>query len=547
MFAPLFSSAAMRAVVDERARVQRMLDFAAALARAEAAVGAIPALAAGEIAEACKADRYDVAALSQAALTTGTIAVPLIEALTAEVARRNAKSAEFVHFGADTQDIVDTALVLELRAAIDVLLEDLDRATKSFTTLAGRHRRTMTVARTLLQHALPMPFGLKLAGYAAALSRSRERLRRMRREVLALQFGGAAGTLASLGDHGLDVSERLAALLDLPLPEAPWHSQRDRLAEIASTLAILAGTCGKIARDVTLLMQTEVGEAAERHNRIPTAATAALSAAMIAPNLAATILTAQIQEHERAAGSWQTEWTTFPALLLVVSGTLHAVADIADGLDVDVERMRSNLERNGGQIMAEAVAAALADKLGRSEARELVAELSKQAEAGKRSFRELLEADERVKAHLDAGEITRLMLTTSYQGSAQTFIDKLVASATGRAIRRPPVKEPAPPMVEPKLPLAATIQSVTAAVGELKALSGAKPTPAPTAPAPIQPVEAPPVTAAAEPLPAVDERLPAVEGTQSTAEEEPSALLEFFNQAAETPVSPAANDERKQA
>ena len=235
-----------------------------------------------------------------------------------------------------------------------------------------------------MQHALPMPFGLKLAGYAAALARSRERLHRLRGEALVLQFGGAAGTLAALDDRGLEVAERLAALLDLPLPEAPWHSHRDRLAEVASALAILTGTCGKIARDVSLLMQTEVAEAFEPaapgrggsstmpHKRNPTAAAAALAAATIAPNLLATILAAQVQEHERALGGWQAEWPTFPALALVTSGALAAIVDIALGLEVDSERMRVNLAQTRGLVMAEAVSFALAAKLGKHEAHRIV-------------------------------------------------------------------------------------------------------------------------------------------------------------------------------
>ena len=242
-----------------------------------------------------------------------------------------------------------------------------------------------------MQQALPMPFGLKLAGYAAALARSRDRLARLRREALALQFGGAAGTLAALGEHGFGVAERLAALLDLQLPDAPWHSHRDRLAEVAAAFAILAGTCGKIARDVALMMQIEVGEAFEPeapgrgvsstlpHQRNPSGAAAALSAATVAPNLVATILAAQVQEHERGLGGWQTEWLTFPALALVTSGALDAVVRVAEGLEIDVERLRANLELSGGQIMTEAIAFALAEKMGRSEAQRLVQELSQRA------------------------------------------------------------------------------------------------------------------------------------------------------------------------
>src|SRR5512140_3462255 len=240
LMTPLYASAAMRAIISDRARLQRMLDFEAALARAEAAVGAISATGAAAISEACDASLFDIAALAEAQASSGNIASAVVQALTQVVAARDPAAAHVVHWGATSQDVIDTALVLELRAAIDALLIDLDRAIKGFTTLAGRHRRTLSVARTLLQHALPMPFGLKLAGYGAALARSRERLLRLRREALMLQFGGAAGTLAALGEHGFGVSERMAALLDLQLPEAPWHTHRDRLAEVAACLGILA-------------------------------------------------------------------------------------------------------------------------------------------------------------------------------------------------------------------------------------------------------------------------------------------------------------------
>ncbi|MEI8151961.1 MAG: lyase family protein, partial [Hyphomicrobiales bacterium] len=209
---PLYASPAMRAILSDRARLQRMLDFEAALAQAEAALGVISATGAAAIGHACDAALYDIEALVAAQAPSGNIAVAMVEALTKAVAARDPSASHFVHWGATSQDVIDTALMLELRAAIDALLADLDLAVKGFTALAGRHRRTLSVARTMMQHALPMPFGLKLAGYAAALGRSRERLLRLRREALMLQFGGAAGTLAALGDQGLAVSERMAAL-----------------------------------------------------------------------------------------------------------------------------------------------------------------------------------------------------------------------------------------------------------------------------------------------------------------------------------------------
>ncbi len=448
LLTPLMASAAVRAILDDRARLQRMLDFEVALARAEAAVGIVPALASEQIADAARAERYDLSALGEAAVAAGNIAIPLIDALTAEVAKADATAAGYVHWGATSQDVIDTALVLELRAVTDALLAELDRAIEGFSVLAGRHRRTAAVARTWMQHALPMPFGLKLAGYAAALARSRERLRRLRREALVLQFGGAAGTLAALNERGLDVAERLAALLDLPLPEAPWHSHRDRLAELASAFAILTGSCGKIARDVSLLMQTDVAEAFEPaapgrgasstmpHKRNPTAAAAALAAATIAPNLVATILAAQVQEHERALGGWQAEWPTFPALALVTSGALAAIVDIAEGLEVDGERMRVNLAQTRGLIMAEAVSFALGAKLGKQEAHRLVEEACRKATAAKRDLLDVVGEDDRVKLSLSVGELAKLFEPMGYQGVAQTFIDRIAGSLQGRGDKR---------------------------------------------------------------------------------------------------------------
>jgi 3-carboxy-cis,cis-muconate cycloisomerase len=285
-----------------------------------------------------------------------------------------------------------------------------------------------------------MPFGLKLAEYAAALHRSRGRLQRLRGKTLALQFGGAAGTLAALGTKGLQVAERLAQELDLPLPEAPWHTHRDRIAEAASVFAILAGTCGKIARDVQLMMQTDVGEAFEPsgegrggsstmpHKRNPVAAAAGLGAATMAPNLAATIFAAQIQDHERSAGPWHAEWPTLPALLLVTSGALAAVVDIAEGLEVDAIRMRVNLDATHGLIMAEAVTMALAEKLGKSDAHHLIEAASKKAAAEKRHLRDVLTADSKITAQLGGDHIARLFEPMAYQGASQALIDRLLAS-----------------------------------------------------------------------------------------------------------------------
>jgi 3-carboxy-cis,cis-muconate cycloisomerase len=440
LLAPMLSSAAMRTICDDVACLQNMLDFEAALARAEAASGVIPESATGPIEQACKAEKFDLAALAEAATKSGNLAIPLVKALTAAVAIIDAEAARYVHWGATSQDVIDSAFMLTLRAAVDALLGDLDRAVAGFATQAKQHRHTAMVGRTWLQHALPMPFGLKLAEYAAALNRSRARLRRLRRETLALQFGGASGTLAALGEHGWRVAENLARELDLPLPEAPWHTHRDRFAEAASMMAIIAGTCGKIARDVSLLMQTDVGEAFEPsgegrggsstmpHKRNPVAAATALGAATMAPNLAATIFAAQVQDHERSAGPWHAEWPTLPSLLLVTSGGLAAIVDIAEGLEVDAARMRANLDTTHGLIMAESVTFALAEKIGKSAAHHLVEAASKQAVAEKKGLREVLAADPKVTAQIDAKKLADLFEPMAYQGVSQAMIDRLLGS-----------------------------------------------------------------------------------------------------------------------
>jgi 3-carboxy-cis,cis-muconate cycloisomerase len=434
----LASTAGMRALVAERARIQRLLDFVVALARAQAAVGVVPALATDKIAEAAHAERYEAALLASDA--AGGVAAALISALTAEVARSDAEAARVVGFGASEHDALDTALALELRDAIDLLTSDLNRAIEGFTQIAGRHRRTAAVGRVGLQQALPIPFGLKVAGYAAALARSRERLRRLRKEALALQFGGVAGTLAALGENGLKVSERLAALLDLPLPEAPYHGHSDRVAEVAGALAILAGTCGKIARDIALLGQTEIAEAAEPagtgaagRRRLATAAT---SAATLAPGLLSVIVAGQVQEHEGAVGGSQAQWQAFPALLLVTAGALGAVADVAQGLEIDAQRMRENLDHTQGLIMAEAVTTALAAKIGRDQAARIIHEAGRRALAERRHLSMILGEDPRVTSHMTPGELARAFELLSYQGIAQTFIDRIVGSLS-RSARRP--------------------------------------------------------------------------------------------------------------
>ena len=302
LFDAYFTSAPMRAVFSDHGRLQGMLDFEAALARAEAQVGLIPAAAVAPIAGACRAEAYDVAALATAIATAGNSAIPLVKALGRQIAAVDAEAERYVHLGATSQDAMDSGLVLQLRAAVALFEAELAQLAEDLAAQAERHAATPLAGRTWLQHATPVTLGMKLAGLLGAVTRQRQRLAELKPRLLVLQFGGAAGTLAALGEQALPVSEALARELDLSLPEQPWHTQRDRLAEFAGWLGLLAGTLGKLGRDLSLPMQTDVGEAFEPsapgkggsstmpHKRNPVGAAVLIGAATRAPGLVATML-----------------------------------------------------------------------------------------------------------------------------------------------------------------------------------------------------------------------------------------------------------------
>jgi 3-carboxy-cis,cis-muconate cycloisomerase len=437
---PMSASADMLRVFSDHAAVQRMLDFEAALARAEAAHGVIPAAAVGPIAASCDASQLDLPALAQAAAAAGNLAIPLVKQLTAAVLRVDAEAGKYVHWGATSQDAIDTGLVLQLSDALELIAADLAGLCDALATLARRHRDTMMIGRTWMQHALPTSLGLKAAGCLDALLRHRQRLDELRGRALALQFGGAAGTLASLGDRGLAVAATLAQELGLVLPDTPWHTQRDRVAEAATTLGLLTGTLGKMARDISLMMQTDVAEVAEPvapgrggsstmpHKRNPVGCAVALTAAVRAPGLVATMLSGMVQEHERALGGWQAEWDTLPDIALLTSGALRQMRDVAAGLSVDAGRMRANLDITHGLIMGEAVMLALGARIGRMAAHKLVEQASQQAAVSGRHLREVLGDDAQVRQHLPDAELGRLFDPANYSGEAGIFVDRVLAS-----------------------------------------------------------------------------------------------------------------------
>ncbi|TBW33249.1 3-carboxy-cis,cis-muconate cycloisomerase [Azotobacter chroococcum] len=439
LFDAYFTSAPMRAVFSDHGRLQGMLDFEAALARAEAQVGLIPEAAVAPIAGACRAEAYDVAALATAIATAGNSAIPLVKALGRQIAAVDAEAERYVHLGATSQDAMDSGLVLQLRAAVGLFETELAHLAEDLAAQAERHADTPLAGRTWLQHATPVTLGMKLAGLLGALTRQRQRLAELKPRLLVLQFGGAAGTLAALGEHALPVAEALARELDLTLPEQPWHTQRDRLAEFAGWLGLLAGTLGKLGRDLSLLMQTDVGELFEPsapgkggsstmpHKRNPVGAAVLIGAATRAPGLVATMLAAMPQEHERSLGLWHAEWETLPELCCLVSGALQQARLLLPGLEVDAARMRENLDLTQGLVLAEAVSIALAQRLGRERAHHLVEQCCRQAVAEGRHLRAVLGGNAEVSGELSTAELDRLLDPSHYLGLAQRWVARAVA------------------------------------------------------------------------------------------------------------------------
>jgi 3-carboxy-cis,cis-muconate cycloisomerase len=435
----LFTTDAMRAVFSDDARVQRMLDFEAALARAEAKCGVIPAAAAEAIGRCCRASDFDFGGLATAARTAGNLAIPLVAALTERVGGLDAAARGFVHWGATSQDVIDTALVMQLREALRLIERGLARLADALAAKADAHRATPLPGRTWLQQAVPVTLGLKLATSLSAIDRHRVRIAELQPRVAVLQFGGAVGTLASLGTHGLAVERALAAELELAIPDVPWHTQRDIVCDVATTLGLLAATLGKLGRDTALLAQTEVGEAFEPaapgrggsstlpNKRNPVGAAIAIAAATRIPGLVATMLAAAVQEHERGLGNWPAEWDTLPQIVMLAAGSLDAMAEVVAGLDIDAARMRANLELSQGQLFTEASQMALAPALGRDIAHELVAAASRKASRERRHLRDVLGEEPRVRAVLDATALAQLFDPQSYLGASDAFVARALA------------------------------------------------------------------------------------------------------------------------
>ena len=435
---PMFRWEEVAKLFRDDSYLQRMLDFEAALAHAEAASGIFPSSAANAIAAKCRVELFDKEKLAEAASLAGNLAIPLVEQLKSMVNAESKEAAGFVHWGATSQDAIDTALVLQLREGLVLMSVDLENLCTRLAKTADQHRLTPIVARTWMQQAVPSTLGIKFAGWLDVLGRHRERFREVQNRCLVLQFGGAAGTLAALGSRGGAVARNLSEHLKLPLPQLPWHTHRDRLAEIATTLGLLTGTLGKIARDISLHMQTEIDELREPaeegrggsstmpHKRNPVACAMILAAAIRMPGLVSIMLSAMIQEDERGLGGWHAEWETLPEIVCLTAAALRQLTTLMPRLEIDVQRMRENLELTRGLIFAEAITAALGEKIDRSQARELIEAASERATKEKRHLRDVISDDQKIAKHLPAQQLDKLFDPRNYTGIASEFIDAAI-------------------------------------------------------------------------------------------------------------------------
>ncbi|GJD53780.1 3-carboxy-cis,cis-muconate cycloisomerase [Methylobacterium crusticola] len=437
LFRDAFGTPAVRAIFSDHALIQRYIEVEIALARAEAACGVIPAEAAREIAARCSFEALDFDLLRRETDNVGYPILPLVH----QLVKQCGEAGRYVHWGATTQDIMDTANVLQIRAGLDLVAADVDALRAILADLSRRHRDTPMAGRTHLQQALPVTFGYKTAIWLAALDRHAERLAQVRPRVLVGSFAGAAGTLASLGEHGLAVQEALCRELGLGVPVSTWHVARDGFAEVVNLLALIAGSLGKIALDVMIMASTEFAEVYEPfvtgrgasstmpQKRNPISSELMLAASKGVRQQAGLMLDAMVQDLERATGPWHAEWIAIPESFVLTAGALHQARFALGGLVVDAAQMRRNLGISRGLIVAEAVMMALAPHTGRQQAHDLVYAACRVVNEQGGTLAEALAAVPEVARHFDRAAIDRLTDPANYLGSAPQMVDRVLASA----------------------------------------------------------------------------------------------------------------------
>jgi 3-carboxy-cis,cis-muconate cycloisomerase len=447
IFRDAFGSAGMREIFSDEGLIGRYVEVEVALAAAEARVGVIPKEAAAAIKRLARADAIDVAKLKA---ETDLVGYPIV-GVVHQLAKQCGDAGRYVHWGATTQDIMDTATVLQIRASLELVEVDLAAMDAALSALAKKHRGTVMAGRTHLQHALPVTFGYKAAVWRGMIVRHRQRLKELEPRVLVGQFAGAAGTLASLGDKGLAVHDALMDELDLGRPATPWHVARDGVVETVSLLALIAGTLAKIATDVMLMMQTEVGEAFEPfvkgrgssstmpQKRNPIACEFIVALGKVVRQQAGLMLDAMSADHERATGPWQLEWVAIPEAFIATGGALRQARFLVEGLIVDAGRMRRNLDLTGGLIVAEAVMMALARHTGRGEAHDIVYGACRAALDKGTTLLAELERNADVTRHFDKKRLAELTDPVNYLGSAEAMVDRALSSRP-----RAPAREPGP-------------------------------------------------------------------------------------------------------
>ena len=448
LYASLFYQADMTEIFSDHALLKYMIQAEVALAKAQAQVGVIPESAAAIIADVANTQGIQAIDFENLAIATGlagNIAIPFVKQFTAAVKAVDEDASRYVHWGATSQDILDTACILQARDALDVVEFQLRHAYAASLELAEKYRAEVMIGRTWLQQALPITFGHKAARWASSFKRDLDRLEQMKARVLTAQLGGAVGSLASLLDQGSTVVEAYAAQLNLSVPTCTWHGERDRIIETAGFLAIVVGNTGKMARDWSLMMQTEIAEVFEPtakgrggsstmpHKRNPVAAASILAAANRVPALMSSMYQSMVQEHERSLGAWHAEWLALPEIFQLCAGALQRTVEVLQGLEVNSKNMQRNIETTQGLIMAEAVMMALAPKMGRLNAHHLVEKACKQAVAEQSHLQDIVSSFAEVKQHFSADELTRIFKPESYLGNIQDQIDAVLKEAKGEA------------------------------------------------------------------------------------------------------------------